>query len=75
MTFGAAVRAAREAREWSQGDLGRKVGVSAAQISRIESGVQEGAPSTLGAIALELDLDMNLLKPGLPALEDPRSQV
>lgn len=67
--FGERVREAREARGWSQGELGAKIGVSGPQISRIESGERGGSASSIVALATVLDIDLNLLKPTDPLSE------
>ncbi|MGW2547066.1 helix-turn-helix domain-containing protein, partial [Kitasatospora sp. NPDC001574] len=48
--FGAAVRAARAARRWSQAQLGAKCGYSASAVSRIEAGIMQPSPESLDRI-------------------------
>jgi len=57
MELGPQVRAAREARGWSQEELAQRVGVSAAQVSRIESGARGVSFALARRLARELDLD------------------
>ena len=56
MPLGLLVREAREARGWSQGELGERLGVSGAQVSRIESGVRGTSVDVLARLAQELAL-------------------
>ncbi len=53
-TLGARIRAAREAAEMTQADLGRACSVAPNTIARIERGEQEPASLLLGAIARAL---------------------
>ncbi|MDO6460896.1 helix-turn-helix transcriptional regulator [Granulosicoccaceae sp. 1_MG-2023] len=48
---GARIRAARKAAGVTQGEMSKRVGLSQAYLSRIESGIKEGSPSQLLAIA------------------------
>jgi len=57
MELGPQVRAAREARGWSQEELAQRVGVSAAQISRVESGVRGVSFTLARRLVAELELD------------------
>lgn len=66
MSFGAHVRTAREGAGISQGELGLRVGVSGVQISRIESGKRGASTEVLVAIAVELNISLDLLKPDAP---------
>ena len=54
--LGQVIRAARERKGLTQIALARRIGVSGAQISRIESGVRPIFVKTWMAIAAELDL-------------------
>jgi HTH-type transcriptional regulator / antitoxin HipB len=67
--FGQLVEAARKRKGLTQAELANRVGVQAAQISRIESGSKGPSTETLVSIAVELDIDLNLLKP------DPLSEA
>lgn len=62
VVFGRLVTAGRDERGWSQDDLAQRVKVSRGQISRIESGAKGPSYGTMLAIAVELDIDLNLLK-------------
>ncbi len=52
--FGMNVRAARQARGWTQEELAEQSGMSAVQISRVERGVREVRLTTLLRIARAL---------------------
>ena len=54
--LGARIRAAREAAEMTQADLGRACSVAPNTIARIERGEQEPASLLLGAIAQALSV-------------------
>ena len=55
-SLGGTIAQARKARTWSIRELGRRAGVSAAQVSRIESGeAKKPAVETLVAVARALD--------------------
>lgn len=55
--FTDAIRKAREARGWSQADLGSRLGVSQSRISKIERGAVDLRLSTLVAVARVLGLE------------------
>lgn len=57
MTIGARVRAAREARGWSQAELGRRVGLSGSAVGRIETGTRDGELLSWRRICAVLDID------------------
>ncbi len=57
MTLGAIVRAAREARGWSQAELGRHVGLTGSAVGRIETGTREGELASWRRICAVLDID------------------
>lgn len=59
--LGARIRAAREAAEMTQADLGRACGVAPNTIARIERGEQEPASLLLGTIALALSVSSDHL--------------
>lgn len=61
---GAAVRAARSARGWSQAELARRSGVAQANVSIVETGRSDVRLSTLAAIARALDLELALVARG-----------
>jgi transcriptional regulator with XRE-family HTH domain len=52
--FGIKVRAARQARGWTQEELAERSGMAAVQISRVERGVREVRLTTLLRIARAL---------------------
>lgn len=55
------LRAAREAKLWSQRELSDRAGIPQAHISRIESGAVDPKVSTIWELARVLDLDLVLL--------------
>lgn len=55
--IGDEIHQARRSRGWTQGDLGRKVGVSQAHVSDIERGQASGAPGIVEKMCNELDID------------------
>nr|BEK71410.1 hypothetical protein KPHV_86370 [Kitasatospora purpeofusca] len=59
--FGAAMRAARAARRWTQGELGAACGYSASAVSRIEAGLLQPTIESLDRITLALALDLDAL--------------
>ncbi|MFF7058419.1 helix-turn-helix domain-containing protein [Achromobacter spanius] len=58
-TFGAAVKAARKERGWSQTELGQRAGVSRPTIARIEQG-KDGHTNMLDKVAAALDLTVSI---------------
>jgi transcriptional regulator with XRE-family HTH domain len=54
MNLGLIIRQLRERREWTQDALARRVGTTAANISRVESGKHSPGAELLGSIAYEL---------------------
>lgn len=56
MELGPQVRAAREARGWSQEELAQRIGVSAVQVSRIESGARGVSWDTARRLVQVLEL-------------------
>jgi len=78
MEPGEIIRKAREAREWSQKDLGDRVGISQPAIKKIEAGTTTHS-KFLPKIAQLLELDLATLdsslqadvRNGLPAIGDP----
>ena len=74
--IGARVRAARELKGWTQGQLAYKAGTVAAQISRIEHNERPGAQARLVAAiaeALGVSLDYLLGRTGDPQFPPPGS--
>ena len=63
--FGANVRAAREAKGWTQEDLAHESGLASVQVSRIERGVREIRLTTLVRLLAALDAPPDLLLNGL----------
>jgi transcriptional regulator with XRE-family HTH domain len=64
-TFGANVRAARTAKDWTQEDLAHATGLAVVQVSRIERGVREVRLTTIARLAKALDVTPNDLLRGL----------
>ncbi len=65
-----ALRSAREARGFSQRELGAKTGVAQGYISRIENGAVDLRVSSLVALARALGLELTLVpRAVLPAVE------
>ncbi len=60
--FGAWLRAERAARGWSQAELGRRVGVSAALLSRVECGARALAPGAFEALAAALGQEADVVR-------------
>ena len=56
MPLGVLVREAREARGWSQVELAERLGLSGAQVSRVEAGVRGVSTEVLARLAQELSL-------------------
>lgn len=73
--FGAAVRAARKGRGWSQTELGQRAVVSRPTVARIEQG-QDGHTAVLSKLANALGLELSVRDTGgnLPGeqVSDPR---
>jgi phage repressor protein C with HTH and peptisase S24 domain len=69
---GEKIKTAREARGWSQADLGRRVGISQPAIKKIEGGQTKNS-KYLPRIAGELALLLTDLDPGLS--RDPRAPI
>jgi transcriptional regulator with XRE-family HTH domain len=63
--FGRNVRAAREARGWTQEDLAYEASLASVQVSRIERGRREIRLSTFLKLVRALDLDPNELLKGV----------
>jgi HTH-type transcriptional regulator/antitoxin HipB len=63
--FGANVRAARQARGWTQEDLAHESGLAPVQVSRIERGVREIRLTTLLRLLAALEASPDLLLDGL----------
>ncbi len=70
--FGAAIRAARNARGWTQAELGRRAGLVTHHVSKIETGDTDPKLSTVLALLAALELDA-LLAPR--ALDDPAAEL
>lgn len=64
MEPGEKIKVAREAKGWSQADLGRRIGISQVAIKKIEGGDTRQS-KFLPHVALELGLDLKELDPGL----------
>jgi transcriptional regulator with XRE-family HTH domain len=54
MNLGLVIKQLRERREWTQDDLARRAGTTAANVSRIESGKHNPGAELLGSIAYVL---------------------
>jgi transcriptional regulator with XRE-family HTH domain len=54
MNLGQVIKQLRERREWTQDDLARRAGTTAANVSRIESGKHNPGAELLGSIAYVL---------------------
>jgi len=63
--FGANVRAARLAREWTQEDLAHHSGLAVVQVSRIERGRREIRLTTLVRLMRALDTTPDVLLTGV----------
>ena len=61
---GERIAALRKAKEWSQSELGEKIGLTQATVSEIERGVKRGSVESLEAIADALDTDIGYLLTG-----------
>lgn len=70
--LGARMRAARKAARLSQQQLGEEVGLDQAFISRLETGVAEGTPAQMMAIARALGVSVSGLMGVEPVLEPVR---
>lgn len=62
--FGANVRAARQAKGWTQEDLAHSSGLAPVQVSRIERGVREIRLTTLVRLLAALDVSPDQLLHG-----------
>jgi transcriptional regulator with XRE-family HTH domain len=56
MNLGLIIKQLRERREWTQDDLARRAGTTAANISRVESGKHNPGAELLGSIAYVLSV-------------------
>jgi transcriptional regulator with XRE-family HTH domain len=56
MNLGLVIKQLRERREWTQDELARRAGTTAANISRVESGKHNPSAELLGSIAYVLDV-------------------
>lgn len=63
--FGANVRAAREAKGWTQEELADASGLAAVQVSRVERGVREIRLTTMLRLVAALETKPNRLLDGL----------
>lgn len=63
--FGVNVRAAREAKGWTQEDLADASGLATVQVSRVERGVREIRLTTLLRLVAALEIKPNRLLDGL----------
>lgn len=70
--FGANVRAARNAKGWTQEELAHESGLATVQVSRIERGVREIRLTTLARLLTALDVSPDLLLDGLLNRRSPR---
>ena len=61
---GERIAALRKAKEWSQSELGEKIGLTQASVSEIERGVKRGSVESLESIADALDTDIGYLLTG-----------
>ncbi len=73
--LGARMRAARKAARLSQHQLGEEVGLDQAFISRLETGVAEGTPAQMMAIARALGVSVSGLMGVEPVLEPVRPRA
>ena len=62
--FGANVRSARQARDWTQEDLAAATGLAVVQISRVERGVREVRLTTLVRLSKSLEVSPEQLLQG-----------
>jgi transcriptional regulator with XRE-family HTH domain len=68
--FGANLRRARQARDWSQDDLGRRIGLkSGMSISHYETGQREPTLRTLARLAHALEVPADVLLAEVPTHE------
>lgn len=65
MEPGDLIKSAREAKGWSQADLGRRVGISQPAVKKIEAGETRHS-KFFPRICAELSLDITDLDPGMP---------
>lgn len=70
MEPGEIIRTAREARGWSQSELGNRVGISQPAVKKIEAGETRHS-KFLTRIASELSLDISTLDPGVAKPQGP----
>ena len=73
MMTGALVRRTREERRMTQAELARRVGVTPAQISYLESGARPWSINMLTQVAAVLDVDCHALLPRIHVRE-PRGE-
>jgi transcriptional regulator with XRE-family HTH domain len=69
--FGRKVRSARRTAGISQGELGRRIGLSRTSVTNVERGVQQVYVHTLCRIAKALDVAVAELVPDLAFLDGP----
>ncbi len=68
--FGKAIVALRRERRWSQKELAREAGISAAMLSNYENGVKKPTLDNLGKILDALDLYLGKLDDALDVVSD-----
>jgi transcriptional regulator with XRE-family HTH domain len=61
MNVGRAIKLCRSGRNFTQAELSRRAGVSAATISLIETGERDASLNTLSSIALALNVPLEIL--------------
>lgn len=57
LNFGNFIKKEREKREWTQTELGAKIGINSSAISRIENGTQKFSKSKLQTLSNLFDVD------------------
>lgn len=57
-SFGHFIKTEREKREWTQTELGAKIGINSSAISRIENGTQKFSKSKLKQLSKLFNLDL-----------------
>ena len=72
---GERIAALRKSKEWSQSELGEKIGLTQASVSEIERGVKRGSVESLKAIADALDTDIGYLLTSFVKRSPPSSKV